>query len=190
METKRKDYTYEVWTIPNIFTLFRLILVPVFVLFYCGLNMPYTALIFFIISGISDLVDGFIARKFKMTSELGRLVDPIADKFTQGVAFICLMVRFKYIIILAIILCLKELVLAISGAKLTNKCEKIYGAEWYGKVNSSLLFITLLTHLLWVKLPQNVSLVLVIISSIMMIYSGVRYLIRNTKLIRSANGEQ
>ena len=73
-------------TIPNILSLFRIFLIPVFLIIYLTQdNQPYfiiSALIL-LLSGITDVLDGYIARKFKMTSELGKVLDPFADKMTQ-----------------------------------------------------------------------------------------------------------
>ena len=79
----------SILTIPNLLTFIRMALIPVFASFlyygYIG-----WALIFFLIAGISDGVDGFIARRFKQESELGTIIDPIADKLLMTVAFIML----------------------------------------------------------------------------------------------------
>ena len=76
-------------TIPNILTFMRMGLIPVFVsLVYYGYSK--SALAIFLIAGISDGIDGFLARKFKQESELGTIIDPIADKLLMTVAFIIL----------------------------------------------------------------------------------------------------
>jgi cardiolipin synthase len=76
-------------TIPNILTFMRMGLIPVFVsLVYYGYRE--LALAVFLVAGISDGIDGFLARKFKQESELGTIIDPIADKLLMTVAFIML----------------------------------------------------------------------------------------------------
>lgn len=79
----------KVLTIPNLLTFLRMALIPVFasLLFY---NRSSIALIVFVIAGVSDGIDGFIARRFKQESELGTILDPIADKLLMTVAFIIL----------------------------------------------------------------------------------------------------
>lgn len=79
----------SILTIPNILTFMRMGLIPVFVsLVYYGYSK--WALAVFLIAGISDGIDGFLARKFKQESELGTIIDPIADKLLMTVAFIIL----------------------------------------------------------------------------------------------------
>ena len=79
----------SILTIPNILTFMRMGLIPVFVsLVYYGYST--WALAVFLIAGISDGIDGFLARKFKQESELGTIIDPIADKLLMTVAFIIL----------------------------------------------------------------------------------------------------
>ena len=75
--------------IPNILSLIRLLLVPVFVLLFFA-EKTFAAAAVFVISGITDVLDGFIARKFGFISNLGKVLDPLADKLTQMSAFVCL----------------------------------------------------------------------------------------------------
>ena len=79
----------KILTSPNLLTFLRMALIPVFasLLFY---GYSSIALIIFVIAGVSDGVDGFVARKFKQESELGTIIDPIADKLLMTVAFIIL----------------------------------------------------------------------------------------------------
>lgn len=79
----------KVLTIPNLLTFLRMALIPVFAisLFY---GYSTAALLVFVVAGVSDGIDGFVARRFKQESELGRILDPIADKLLMTVAFIIL----------------------------------------------------------------------------------------------------
>ncbi|HOA34462.1 MAG TPA: CDP-alcohol phosphatidyltransferase family protein, partial [Clostridiales bacterium] len=79
---KNSDLLTNIWTVPNILTMIRIILVPIFaVLFLKGSYIP--ALVVLLLSGLTDFFDGKIARRFNQISELGKILDPIADKFTQ-----------------------------------------------------------------------------------------------------------
>lgn len=79
----------NVWSIPNILTYFRLLMVPVFAVCF-GDHWYRTALLVFFLAGLTDLVDGAIARFFNQRSELGAILDPIADKTLMWAAFVCL----------------------------------------------------------------------------------------------------
>ena len=81
--------------IPNQLSLLRILLIPVFaVLYLCGGKQPYYLLsaVVLLLSGLTDVLDGYIARRFHMTSELGKILDPLADKLTQITVLICLVV--------------------------------------------------------------------------------------------------
>ena len=74
----------RVYTIPNLLTFFRLCLIPILVWLYCAEeNLLWTAAVL-LLSGLTDVADGFIARQFHMGSKLGEVLDPVADKLTQG----------------------------------------------------------------------------------------------------------
>ena len=85
----------QIFTIPNILSFFRIALIPIIVWLYLT-NHPVWALIVIILSGITDVIDGFIARKFNMITDFGKFVDPVADKLTQGIVMICLALRFPW----------------------------------------------------------------------------------------------
>ena len=83
----------RILTIPNLLSFFRLCLIPVFMWLYCvEKNYLWTGIIL-ILSGLTDTVDGIIARKFNMISDLGKVLDPIADKLTQAAMLFCLLTR-------------------------------------------------------------------------------------------------
>ena len=95
MENKRFSKK-NILTIPNLISLFRILLIPLIILLYCG-KKHYTATIMVItISGASDIIDGKIARKFNMVSDVGKVLDPVADKLTQAALVICLIARYPW----------------------------------------------------------------------------------------------
>lgn len=129
-------------TIPNWLCFLRIALIPVFsVLFIKGQYIP--AFIFMIIAAVTDLLDGKIARKFNMVSNLGKILDPIADKLSQIAIVIILIVKFwdgylKYILFLFI---LKELLMVCGGALLLAKGLRPVAAEMWGKVATTVFYI-------------------------------------------------
>ena len=103
-EIVAKDkYKKKIITIPNILSFIRLCLIPIIVWLYIGKQDHIMAGVFVIISGITDIVDGFIARTFNMISDVGKVLDPIADKATQTVVVILLVTRFPLMLIPLII---------------------------------------------------------------------------------------
>ena len=86
-EKIRKLFT-NVWTIPNVLTMIRLLLIPVFVILYMN-GHPKGALAVFAVASLTDLLDGFLARKLNQISNFGKLFDPLADKLMVLTALIC-----------------------------------------------------------------------------------------------------
>ena len=104
-------------TIPNLLSFFRILLVPVFLILYfwdIKNHYVYAALVL-LISGLTDVTDGIIARRFHMISTFGKIIDPIADKLTQISMLICLVTRYPLMLILVVIMIFKELFMSISG---------------------------------------------------------------------------
>ncbi|MBM6613956.1 CDP-alcohol phosphatidyltransferase family protein [Desemzia sp. RIT804] len=133
----------EIFTIPNILSIVRLILVPVFVSFYLNAASAQDyriAGIIILFSGITDLVDGIIARKFNQITDIGKLLDPVADKVTQAAIVFCLMVRFQYMWIIVVLFLVKELSMLIWNIVLIKKNKKLDGALWYGKVSTAVFY--------------------------------------------------
>jgi len=183
METKKFDFRKNLFSIPNILSLVRLCFIPVCVWTYCVCKNYVMTTVVLLISGFTDVVDGFIARKFDMVSDVGKILDPIADKLTQFVMLICLVTRFQYMIIPVILLSLKELLAIITGLLMINKTKTVISAKWHGKINTVILYAMMMIHLLWFNIPIGISNLLIGISVVMMIVSSVLYTIGNINLI-------
>ena len=84
----------KIWTIPNLLSLMRIALVPLIVWSYLNLEDGVLAGCLLVLSGATDIADGIIARRFNMISDLGKVLDPVADKLTQGAMLICLVALF------------------------------------------------------------------------------------------------
>ena len=179
----------QVLTIPNILSFFRIALIPVIVWVYCGLEMPLLALAFILLSGLTDIVDGYIARKYNMITDFGKSIDPIADKMTQIAVLICLVTRFKLMLLPLCIMAVKETVLLLARLWLFRKTEKIYGAVWHGKVNTTLLYIMIYTHIIWFNINATVSTVLIYISAGFMMFSFIAYFVETIIYYLRSKGE-
>ena len=108
------------------------------------LSYYYTASAIVLVSTFSDLFDGMIARKFNMVTELGKLIDPLADKLSHGAMMICLLTRYQAVWLLLGIFVLKEGFMAIMGlVMLRHNGRKLDGAKWFGKVCTAVLFLTM-----------------------------------------------
>lgn len=134
---------FDNWnTIPNWLCFLRIALIPVFAtLFIKGSYIP--AFILMIVAALTDLLDGKIARKFNMVSNLGKILDPIADKLSQIAIVVILIVKYwdgylKYILFLFIV---KELLMVLGGALLMAKGMRPVAAEMWGKVATTVFYV-------------------------------------------------
>lgn len=128
-------------TIPNAISVIRILLVP-FIAYYFIKDRILISVVLICISGLSDLFDGLIARKFNQITELGKMLDPLADKITQGVVALCLAIKYPHIRIILIIFILKELLMLIFAISLLRKKKRPTAAQWYGKVATTLFYVS------------------------------------------------
>ena len=137
-----------------------------------------------LLSGITDIADGFIARHFNMSSDLGKALDPVADKLTQFAMFGCLMTRFKQMIILFVLIFFKELISSIFGLLVIKKTGQVKGADWHGKVTTVLLYVVIILHVIWYNIPAATSYILVALCACMMLISFILYSIRHINALK------
>ena len=166
------------FNIPICLCFFRILLIPLFlyVYFVADFKNRYIVAAFVLaISGISDFLDGFIARKFNMVTDFGKFIDPVADKLTQFVLAITLLFSYPLAWILLIIIILKDLMLAIVGLYLYDYGLKITGASWWGKIATAYFYIIVIV-LIGLHIPNTViSFVLIITGSVLMLLSFILY---------------
>lgn len=191
MEQKTNNiskYENKIITIPNILSFFRISLIPVIVWLY-GISHNYIwAGYILILSGITDIVDGYIARHFHMASNLGKILDPIADKLTQGVMLLCLLLRFPLMVAPFILLIAKEIFMSVSGILVIQRTGHVCGADWHGKVATCLLYIMMMLHVFWHEITPDVSMFSILACTLMIGISFGLYGIRNVKMLK--NGRQ
>ena len=146
-----KDWKKEIMTIPNLLSLFRLILIPVYVVMYLNATEPvhyYIAGGILAVSCLTDMVDGQIARRFNMISTVGKVLDPFADKLTQFTLAICLAVQFPVVWIMVCLIFVKEIFQLVAGIIAFRKGKMQTGALMAGKVCTAILFLSLIVMVL------------------------------------------
>ncbi len=183
-KNNNQDFKNQILTVPNILSFFRLLLIPVFVWQYCVEDHYKLTAFLLILSGITDLADGFIARHFNMVSDLGKALDPIADKLTQFSMLGCLLTRFKQMLIPFVLIFIKELVTGILGFLVIKKTNKVKGADWHGKVTTVLLYLVMIIHVIWYDIPEKVSSITIMICVCMMLLSFALYSIRHIHALK------
>lgn len=132
--------------IPNILTILRFLFIPI-ILYFIFIGNYILGFIFFTISGITDILDGFIARKFNLISNFGKLMDPLADKLTQ-ISVLATLVTVEIIPfwILSIVI-IKELIMVIGASFLYGKDVVVY-SKWYGKLATVLFYLAIVISLI------------------------------------------
>ena len=178
-------YKNKILTIPNVLSFFRLCLIPIIVWLYISKEDYFWTLMALLLSGLTDVVDGIIARKCNMISDFGKAFDPIADKLTQAAMLCCLVVRFNYMLIPLGMLVIKEVVTGITALILIKKTEQVEGAVWHGKLTTVVLYLMIAVHLVWFNIPTTVSLIMVGVCIGIMIMSFIMYSVRNIKAIKN-----
>lgn len=184
MPEQRRDKKKEILTIPNLLSAFRLLLVPVIAWLYCGREDYHLTALALLVSGATDIVDGFIARRFDMVSDLGKVLDPVADKLTQAVALGCLLTRFSAIWWLLAVLVVKEAVMAAMGILVIRRTGTVYGASWHGKLATCILYGVILTHIVWYSIPQQISGLLALAGAAGILLSLALYTLENIRRVR------
>ena len=164
--------------VPNILTVIRILLIPVIVVFIFIGN--YTlAFVFFTISGITDIADGCIARKFNLISNFGKLMDPLADKLTQIATLASLVFTNIIPIWILLIVFLKEFIMICGASFLYGKDVVVY-SRWYGKLATVLFYIAIVISLLLKQFNlngiwQNLDLGLYTLALVATIFSLIMY---------------
>ena len=170
----------KILTIPNLLSLLRLIMIPQLMWLYLEKQDFLWTAVLLALSGITDVLDGFIARKFHMVSEFGKAFDPVVDKLTQVAMLYCVGITFPEVRFLLILLVVKEFITGVMSLCSIRKTGQVQGAEWHGKVVTALLYVLIADRLV----PGLLSAVLMILCVGMMIFSMVMYWKRNWESIK------
>ena len=143
-------------TVPNLLSVFRLGLIPPLCRLAAADDTSGAALVL-LLSGLTDALDGPIARRFGQVSDLGKALDPLADKLTQLAAGLCLVRRQPLFLPLCAELAVKELIVARAHLRAVRASGRVSGAQWHGKLAAAALFVTMALHFLWTGIPGSVS---------------------------------
>lgn len=138
-EKKMED---RIITVPNVLSFIRILLVFAFVAaFFSKSEYNYIiAAVIFVISGATDVADGFIARRFNMISYFGKIIDPFADKLTQVTVSLCIAIKHRELIVLFAVYLIKELLMGIGGVIILKSGKKIASSKWFGKAATCVMF--------------------------------------------------
>lgn len=174
----------EFLTIPNMLSIFRIFLIPVIVYLYCVKQDNIMTFVVVAFSSLTDIVDGFIARRFNMITDFGKFLDPLADKATQFSIIVCLITKFKIMILPTVVLVVKEIFSLVVRMVVFKRTERVDGARWHGKASTCLIVATIMLHLLWNDIPAAASVGLVLGCTAFMLFSTTLYMIDNFKALK------
>lgn len=194
--------------LPNKITLTRIILIPIMVFLYLATFIPYgklIALAVFILAACTDFLDGMIARKNGLVTDLGKFLDPIADKLLTTSALllvVCdLTLPSPYGVIIAIIILGRELIISAFRQVAATK-NVVMAADKWGKIKTifqdialpCLFFLSLIYSEGWftenfVNVYEIICHCLIGIATILTIISGMNYLIKNWNVVKEDKGE-
>lgn len=170
--------------IPNILTTVRLFLIPLFAYFVLGRHNLPAAGIVFLCSGLTDIIDGVIARRFHMVTEIGKVYDPLVDKLMQITALICLSLE-KIIPFWAIwIIIAKEGAMIIAGSIMYIK-HIVMQSNWYGKAATvvfyAVIFIMIIFNGQMSLSAQTILMVIIILAALASAFGYLTQLIKQKK---------
>lgn len=177
--------TDRIFTLPNMLSFFRLLLIPVIVALYEN-GLAWGAFGVLALSGVTDVVDGWIARTFHLVSDFGKAIDPIADKLTQIAVLLCLMPpKFWWVVG---VLVFKELFIGCMTLVTIRRTHSVYSAGWYGKLCTVLIYASMFVLILWRDAPSTFVLIDCCLISAAVALSFVKYFIYYAKILREARG--
>lgn len=169
-------------SIPNIISIGRIFLVPVFALLYTQ-GKVMAAMGVLLLSAVSDVLDGAIARRFHMETELGRALDPVADKLIQAAMMLCALWRSPSIWLLLGLHLLRELVLGIMSLHVLRVTGHVYSARWYGKVCTASVYAVMIAALAFPQIPDRIIQLGVLACSGLMVLCLLGYALHFQKIL-------
>ena len=179
----------QIWSIPNLISLFRLLLIPLMVTLYFKAKTA-AALVVFGVSAASDIADGQIARRLNMVTDLGKMLDPLADKLTQGAAIVCVAKAHPQLFFLLGFMAMKELVQAAIGAHSIKRTGRVYSAMWYGKACTVVTTACLMVMFAFPDLSEGWVNGMLVLCALLMVGALALYAKRYYELNRAAEKEK
>ena len=174
-----KDWKKDAFTIPNMLSLFRLVLIPVYIVIYLNATEPneyFIAAAILAVSCLTDMIDGQIARRFNMISTVGKVLDPLADKLTQLALTVCLSVKYPVLLMVLILFLAKELFQATAAVIMFRKGKALPGALIPGKICTAVLFISFIILVLIPELSFKTVCTIAFTDSFFLFYAFISYI--------------
>lgn len=176
----------EYFNLPNLMGYFRIILLPVFLFVYYNASTPsgyVAAFMILAVSFLTDLLDGKVARRFNMVTDFGKILDPLADKLTQGALAFAATLRYPFMKLFLVLFLCRELYMALMGLFLLKHRNVCNGAQWYGKVCTTMIDAGVFI-LLFPGIPYQAANIIIIVMTICLLVTWLKYIQFHTGIIR------
>lgn len=176
----QKNWKKEIFTIPNLLSLFRLVLIPVYVVIYLNAATPMEYILagsILAVSCLTDVVDGQIARHFHMVSTVGKVLDPVADKATQFTLTLCLSLKYPVLRPVLVLFVAKETFQLVAMIVSYLHGKALSGALLPGKVCTVVLFISLIAMVLFPDMNPRLVDAIALVDGIFLAVSFVSYIL-------------
>lgn len=182
LQIAQSSDTDRIFTLPNVLSFFRLALIPVIV--YCYEEAYYGwAMGFLILSGVTDVIDGWIARTFHLVSDFGKALDPIADKLTQAALLLCLLPMNLWWVVG--VMAFKEITIGILTFLTLKRTHKIFSAGWYGKLCTVVIYGSMFLLMAWRTAPFWFRIGDAFVISALILLSFAKYFAYFTRILRA-----
>ncbi len=165
--------------IPNILTTVRLFIIPFFVYAMMGMDNVWLSMALFLFSGITDVVDGWIARHYNMITDVGKVYDPFVDKMMQISALVCLAIKTVIPVWVLCVILLKEITMIIVGIVLYAK-KIVVHSNWYGKLATVAFYAIVLALIAFPHIDYILKTVLIAILVGVLLFAAFGYLFKIT----------
>lgn len=177
-----KDWKKDIYSIPNLLSLLRLILIPIYVFIYLNAQEStdyYLAAGILAVSCLTDLIDGKIARHYNMITALGKVLDPLADKATQFALILCLALKVESSLLWYLIglFVLKESFQLIAGSIRLRKGIMLKGALLSGKICTTILFVSLIIMVMMPDLSLQIINIITVVDAVFLLIAFVHYIV-------------
>lgn len=172
------DWKKEIVSVPNMLSLFRLLLIPVYVIIYLNATQGweyFLAAFILAVSCLTDMIDGQIARRFNMVTNLGKLLDPLADKMTQLTLTVCLSIKFPALRGVLVLFVIKEVFQVCVTFIMFRQGKILPGSLFAGKICTTVLFLSLIMLVLMPNLDLQIVNSIAIIDITFLAYAFICY---------------
>ena len=184
-----KDWKKEIFTIPNLLSFFRLVLIPVYIVIYLNATTTreyFLAGTILAVSCLTDMIDGQIARHFNMISNVGKVLDPIADKLTQLALTVCLSVKYPVLRVVLVLFVAKEVFQTLALVVMYRRGKVLPGSLMPGKLCTTVLFLSFIVMVLIPDLDMGIINTIAFLDAAFLVYAFIGYFLayfgRNPKL--------